>query len=176
MNELFYPTIDLFIYDLRNPLNADAAEIAGNKQAFLARLPPNTQIEDDENEIDYLPLTKNPSTKDTIELKALNPSLEGYYYPVRLNDTYGLQIDCSVKNLTIPQPIDSFSLIKAEIEQSSHPNSLTTIGKTWLISGWLIEQNQDIEGIARDCYKTLFKEDRWTQELYGNLNPILTII
>ena len=162
MNELFYPTIDLFVYDLRNPLNADAAEIAGNLQAFQARLPPNTQVHDVETETEYLELTTPPRLK----LEPINSNLEGYFYPVRLNDTYGLQIDCSVNNLTEPQPIDSLSLIQTEIEQHLQPNPLT-IGQTWLISGWLAGQEQDTESIARACYNRFFKEDKWNQELYG---------
>jgi hypothetical protein len=161
MSELFYPTIDLFIYDLRSPLNADTAEIADNLQAFRARLPQNIELKDIETEIEYLELTTPPRLK----LNPVNPNLEGYLYPVRLNDAYGLQIDCSVNNLTEPQSTDSFNLIKAEIEQNSHQNPLT-IGQTWLISGWLTEQKQDTENIARDCYKTLFKNDKWTGELY----------
>jgi len=160
--ELFYPTIDLFIYDLMDPLNADAAEIERNLQCFLARLPPNTQIKYVENEIEYLELI--PENKKTLPLNPANNELEGYYYPVRFNDVYSLQIDCSVNNLTEPQPLDSLSLIKAEIEQYSHPNPLT-IGQTWLVSGWLTEQNQDSESIAKACYNKLFKEDKWNQEL-----------
>jgi hypothetical protein len=164
MSELFYPTIDLFVYDLRSPLNADSAEIEENLKSFWARLPPNTQIKDVETEPEYLELIQE---KDhTLNLNPANCELEGYLYPVRLNDVYGLQIDCSVNNLTEPQPIESLIKIQSEIEPNSHPNSLT-IGQTWLISGWLTEPNQDAESLARDCYKAVLKKDQWTQELYG---------
>lgn len=43
--------------------------------------------------------------------------VEGYYYPVRLGDTYGLLLDCSVNNQTELQPTESFAYLKAEIEQ-----------------------------------------------------------
>ena len=140
MNELFYPTVDLFIYDLKSPLNADLVEIDRNKRAFLARLPSDIKIQDYEKEEEYLPLAKNPLTNDTIELKATSASLAGYYYPVRLNDTYGLQIDCSVDNFTEPQVIDeSFRSIAAEIKIAAQ-SKILTIGKTYLISGWLSEE------------------------------------
>lgn len=161
MNELFYPTIDLFIYDLRSPLNADATEIAENLHAFRTRLPQNIELKDIEIETEYLELTTPPR----LELNPVDRRLEGYYYPVLINDTYGLQIDCSVNNLTEPQPINSFSLIAAEIQSASQPKALT-IGKTWLISGWLTEQNQDTESMAVDCYKTLF-DDKLTPEIRG---------
>ena len=160
--ELFYPTIDLFIYDLRSPLNADAAEIADNLQTFRARLPQNIKFKNIEGEPEYLDLTTPPRPK----INLVNSQLEGYLYPVCLNDTYGLQIDCSVNNLTEPQPLDSFGLIKSEIDQYSYSNP-STIGRSWLISGWLTEQNQDSENIARDCYKILSAQDKWTEELYG---------
>jgi hypothetical protein len=43
------------------------------------------------------------------------------------------------------------------VERYAYPNPLT-IGKTWLISGWLSRENQDSESTARDCYQTLFPE------------------
>lgn len=161
MNELFYPTIDLFIYDLRSPLNADATEIADNLQAFQSRLPQNTEFKGIEVETEYLELT----TPSRLQLNPINHSLEGYYYPVLLNDTYGLQIDCSVNNLIEPQPIESFLSIATEIEQFSHQKPLT-IGKTWLLSGWLTEQDQDAEKTAIDCCKALFK-DKLIPGIYG---------
>ena len=161
MNELFYPTIDLFVYDLRSPLNADVGEIANNTQSFQARLPEKVTIKDVDSEPEYLELTTPPRPK----LNPANASLEGYFFPVCLNDTYGLQIDCSVNNLTEPQPIDSFRVIKEEVERYAYPNPLT-IGKTWLILGWLSSQDQDSESTARDCYHTLFP-DQVTPEIQG---------
>jgi hypothetical protein len=161
MTELFYPTIDLFIYDLRSPLNADANEIADNLRAFRTRLPKNIEFKDSEQEPEYLELT----TPSRLKLDPADRRLEGYYYPVLLNDVYGLQIDCSVNNLTEPQPINSFSSIGAEIESSSYSSPLT-IGKTWLISGWLTDRSQDTKSIAIDCYKNLFK-DKSIPEIYG---------
>ncbi len=166
MNELFYPTIDLFIYDLRSPLNASAAEIAHNDRDFPTRFPPGIQIKeikfkDIEFESEYVELT----TPARIKLSPVDPRLEGYYYPVLLNDTYGLQIDCSVNNLTEPQPIDSLSAISAEIAKAAAPKALT-IGKTWAVSGWLAGDCQDPERTAIDCYQTLFKEPA-TPEIWG---------
>jgi hypothetical protein len=161
MTELFYPTIDLFIYDLRSPLNADANEIAENLRAFRTRLPKNIEFKDSEQETEYLELT----TPSKLKLDPADRRLEGYYYPVLLNDVYGLQIDCSVNNLTEPQPINSFSSIGAEIESSSYSNPLT-IGKTWLISGWLTDLNQETKSIAIDCYKNLFKGSLLTADIF----------
>ena len=162
MRELFYPTIDLFTYDLKNALNSDTEKIALNTQNFLAKLPDNVRFNDNEREQEYLELTTPRKPK----LNPANKNLEGYYYPVRLHDVYGLQIDCSVDNLTEPQATDSFALIKTEIESKSQPDSLT-IGQTWFVSGWLTEHpHQDTEAIAKSCYQNLFKEGNWQRDLY----------
>ncbi len=145
MRELFYPTIDLFTYDLKNALNSDTEKIALNTQNFLAKLPDNVRFNDNEREQEYLELTTPRKPK----LNPANKNLEGYYYPVRLHDVYGLQIDCSVDNLTEPQATNSLALIKTEIESKSQPDSLT-IGQTWLVSGWLTDHpHQDTEAIAK---------------------------
>ncbi len=57
MRELFYPTIDLFTYDLKNALNSDTKKIALNTQNFLAKLPDNVRFNDNEREQEYLELT-----------------------------------------------------------------------------------------------------------------------
>ncbi|WP_309735965.1 hypothetical protein [Chamaesiphon sp. OTE_75_metabat_556] len=161
MNELFYPTIDLFIYDLRSPLNASADEITQNYQAFLTRLPSGLDFKNTEIETEYLELT----TPTRIKLKPVDLRLEGYYYPVLLNDTYGLQIDCSVNNLTEPQSIDSFSSIATEIAKAAASKALT-IGRTWTVSGWLTAAHPDPERIAIDCYQALFTTKE-TPEIRG---------
>jgi hypothetical protein len=161
MNELFYPTIDLFIYDLRSPLNASASEVEQNYRDFLTRLPPGIEFKNIEIETEYLELI----TPTRVKLKPVNLRLEGYYYPVLLNDTYGLQIDCSVNNLTDPQPIDSVSAIATELAKAAAPKALT-IGRTWTISGWLTAAQPNPESIAIDCYQTLFK-DKVTPEIRG---------
>ncbi|MFM7575636.1 MAG: hypothetical protein ACKO5Q_01645, partial [Microcystaceae cyanobacterium] len=163
MNQLFYPTIDLFIYDLRSPLNTDSAEISDNLQSFQQRLPHNNQFHDIETETEYLELTTPPILKRA----AVNPSLgEVNFYSVRLNDTYGLQVDCSVNNLTEPQSTDSFRQLQTEIQPDSNLTSLS-IGQTWLISGWLTEDTLDPESIAKECYQILFPENQWVKDLYG---------
>ncbi len=171
MSELFYPTIDLFIYDLKSPLNLGQQEIDQNLDAFKNRLPPNTKLQDVKHETEYLPLIEE-NIDHIVKLNSAHHDLQGYYYPVCINDACGLQIDCSIEDKTKPYPIDSsFSRIKAEIEQKYYPNDLypkaLTFGQSWLLSGWLTEQNQDAESIARDCCKALFEKNTWTPEFYG---------
>ncbi|MBD2680956.1 MULTISPECIES: hypothetical protein [Nostoc] len=157
MTDLIYPTLDLFLYALKTSLNTTDAETQKSKAAFLAQLSHNIQFNDPEIETEYLELT-HPAQ---INLISNNKSIEGYYYPVRLNDTYGLQIDCSINNQTETQPAKSFAILKTEIEQKLN-KELATIGKTWLLSGWLPENSsQNYEDIAKDCYYALFKDTSW---------------
>lgn len=61
------------------------------------------------------------------------------------------------------------SRIKAEIEQKNYPNdsypNTLTFGQTWLISGWVTEQNEDPETIAKSCYQALFKDEENQQRV-----------
>jgi undecaprenyl pyrophosphate synthase len=165
MSDLFYPTIDLFVYDLKNALNSDREEISINTEKFKNKLSKEVQLNDLERETEYLELAA-PQKKP--KLNPVNTSLEGYYYPVRLNDVYGLQIDCSVNNLTEPQLVDSFAAIKTELEEKHFITPPLTIGQTWLVSGWLTDNcQQEPEVIAKSCYEVLFKNKNWEQHLYS---------
>ncbi|MEH1999317.1 MAG: hypothetical protein V7L00_11305 [Nostoc sp.] len=160
MSDLIYPTLDLFLYALKTSLNTTDAETEKNKAAFLAQFPSDTQFNDPNVETEYLEIT-HPTQ---INFISPNKTLEGYYYPVRLNDTYGLQIDCSINNQTETQPAKSFTILKTEIEQKLN-QELAIIGKTWLLSGWLPENSsQNPEDIAKDCYYALFKDAYWQPE------------
>ena len=160
MSDLIYPTVDLFLYALKSSLNITDAETQKNQAAFLAQLPSDTQFHDSDIETEYLEIT-HPTQ---INFIFQNKTLEGYYYAVRLNDTYGLQLDCSINNQTESQPANYFTILKTEIEQKLN-KELATIGQTWLLSGWLPENSsQNPEDIAKDCYYVLFKDTYWQPE------------
>ncbi|MDJ0728472.1 MAG: hypothetical protein QNJ33_00605 [Crocosphaera sp.] len=169
MSELIYPTIDLFIYDIRDALNTTDEEIKNNLTKFQSKLPPNNQLVDSTLETEYLELLPQKKTID-FETKYEDKSLKGYYYPVRLNDTYALQIDCSIENKIVAQPINSFKLIKETIEQQLNKQK-ETLGKTWLISGCLKNSaEQTHEKIAKDSYNTLFPDYNWQKNLQEKIS------
>ncbi|WP_375467235.1 hypothetical protein [uncultured Nostoc sp.] len=160
MSDLIYPTLDLFLYVLKTSLNTTDVETQKNQAAFLEQLPSDTQFHDHDIETEYLEITHPPQ----INFIPHNKTLEGYYYAVRLNDTYGLQVDCSINNQTEIQPTKSFTILKTEIEQKLN-KELAIIGKTWLLSGWLLENSsQNPEDIAKNCYYALFKDTSWQPE------------
>ena len=165
MSDLIDPTIDLFLYDLKNALNTSKNDINENQNRFKARLPDNKiKLQDNETETAYLELT-NPIKPD---FQPDNKSLQGYFYAVRLNDTYGLQLQCSLNNKTAPQSVEKFAIIKTEIDQKLELNqNPPTIGQTLLLSGYLPKDSPlDPETIAQKSYQLLVKEAK-PIDLYG---------
>jgi hypothetical protein len=188
MGELYYPTLDLFIYDLKEPLNSSPEEVLENRQNFIKKLPPNHEFNDEEQSEEYYWGKKDKK----IELPSKTPNLEAIqFHPARIHDVYGLRIDCSINNKDEPQAIDTaLPQLYQEIKSQAKIDELT-FGKTWLVSGWLaVDEHQTPEEsaqkIAKDCYKSLDKllkesaqekakadnqslepEDNWKQNLFG---------
>src|SRR5919202_6515882 len=168
MSDIIYPTLDLFLYDLRNALGEGQDEIQVNRDSFKKKLPEDVHNvlfqKDTFFEDDYIELL--PKEKPFKTSSKPYP-LEGYYYPVRLNDMYGLLLDCSEKNKTKAQPAESFKELKAEIERRLN-HQPPTIGQTWMISGWLPQSREKSpEDIAKDCYKALMPNSKWEQDIEG---------
>ena len=171
MTEISYPTVDLFLYDLIENLGR-SEDIEKNREYFKNKLPENLQhkllITDNDYGREYVHLLDS----DAASLPS-HSIYEGYYYPVKLGDTYGLLIDCTTKEQNEPQPTESFQDIKKEIEQNILKNQKGTIGQTWMISGWLppsLSKNPtpiEIEEVAKDCYKNLMPDLDWSEELDG---------
>lgn len=165
MSELVYPTLDLFLYDLKEALNATDELSRDYQEIFTKKLPKDVQIIDRDIEKEYLEII-SPPTKDFEP----DQELEGYYYPVRLNDTYGLQINCSVKNQNEPKPVKEFSHLKSEIERRLNEQPIT-LGQAWIISGWVSKtSNQNPKEIAQDCYKYFTKDGNWQRDFQGEAN------
>lgn len=167
MNEIIYPTIDLFLYDLRNSLGESQDEINRNRAYFQKKLPESVHLslfqKDSYFEDEYIELLTKPNFFETSDEPY---PLQGYYYPVRLGDTYGLLLDCSVNNQTEPQPAECFKELRTEIERRLN-NQTATIGQTWMVSGWLPQSEAKPEDIAKACYKALMPGSNWEQDIEG---------
>jgi hypothetical protein len=86
---------------------------------------------------------------------------------VRIGDTYGLLLDCSVNNKTQAQPTKCFAALKHEISQRLN-GEVATIGQTWMISGQLPKNSEKKpEDIAKACYQELMPDSNWKQNLQG---------
>ncbi|HEY9634471.1 MAG TPA: hypothetical protein V6D14_13745 [Coleofasciculaceae cyanobacterium] len=169
MAHLIYPTIDLFLYDLRDGLGQEQKEIDKNRQHFAQKLPASIHSSlfehDTPFEAEYIELLGNPRT---VDLTLPSPNFEGYYYPVRLSDTYALLLDCSVKN-QITHPVSCIATLKKLIDQALK-EQVANIGQTWMISGELPSNAYPIdnpESIAQACYQALIPDASWEDNLQG---------
>lgn len=161
MGYLVYPTLDLFLYDLKEALNTTEEATRKNQGFFTKKMPSTVTLVDSDIESEYLELLP----QKTEDFKT--DKVEGYYYPVRLNDTYGLQINCSVNNQTEPQAVECFNFLKSEIESRFNKQPIT-LGQAWMLSGWLPEQStQNPKDIAQDCYKAFCKDGNWQRDFQG---------
>ena len=144
-NTLIYPTIDLFLYDLAEGIGQCDSAIAQNRENFWRRIYGdkliNTQLE--------TATQAELELSDYIELLGTKPKpyqefaapLNGFYYPVKLGDTYALQVDCSSdlddKTLaSTPHDIKNFSQLQQNILSHLHNQSNqfdNHIGQTWFV-------------------------------------------
>lgn len=167
MTDLIYPTIDLFLYDLKYSLGDTPEEIKQNKQFFYNKIPEHIRpflLENGQDlQGEYVHLLKDVYA----QTKHHNEQYEGYVYPVLLGDSYGLLVECAFKNKTYAQPAKCFADIKAEIEQILK-HQTATIGQTWMLSGWLPpSQAKSSEEIAQACYEALMPGLDWEGDLEG---------
>ena len=177
-HRLIYPTISLFLYDLRNSLGDEPEEIQANREQFWRKLYPELTAE----QLAQLAAAENPDA-DFVELlgrkrfQEFDEALDGYYFPLQLGDTYGLQLECSGSYLKgkrpnyQAQPIDRLHSIQKDLlsqlgmgTAASTPATGTTtsirgsIGQTLLVWGQMAEYPREIEAIARECYQQLMPE------------------
>ncbi len=168
MSQIICPTIDLYLYDLRDGLGENPTAVAENQTYFQAKLPPQIHSSLFDRDIDFeaefvqllgqtkiAPLPKNCA------------SIEGCYYPVRIGDTYGLLLNCSAANTTEPQPVSYLELLKKYIDPEIKGQT-ATIGQTWMISGELPQgQNTSPQELAQACYKAVMPDGNWQQDFRG---------
>ncbi|MBW4561618.1 MAG: hypothetical protein KME32_10775 [Mojavia pulchra JT2-VF2] len=172
--ELIYPTIDLFIYDLKEGLGQDKEKITENCQQFWQRIYGN-QL--NSKRLEELRQAETDSSDDIVllgnqKIKTFQPPLDGYYYPVQLGDTYGLQIDCTANYITgykySPQPITCLQQVQAEILSKINQQK-GKIGQSWYIWGQLAIEHQDPKATAQACYEQLKLDSQqdWEADLRG---------
>ncbi|QDL11143.1 hypothetical protein DP113_27455 [Brasilonema octagenarum UFV-E1] len=179
MNDLiYYPTLDVFVYQLRDGLGDSEAQVAENHDKFWNNLPPKLHVYLEEELaaenpeyiklLDLLdPKYRKPfNIKDNhliFQDKVADYQIGGYYYPVRLSDTYGLLFDCSVDDFDHPHSVTFFQKLK---EKASAKNG--NLGKTWMLSGCLPANFQaNLEDLAKASANALIPGD-WQELKIGN--------
>ncbi|MEA5467731.1 hypothetical protein [Spirulina sp. 06S082] len=158
---LIYPTIDLFLYDLRDGLGDSQEAIDRKRETFWRRLPNGDRalVEKEEEKegsfIELLPKKYQP----------LPDNKNGFYYPVKLNDTLALQIDYSANLQGSTQPCKIKTLAEnKKFIISDRQGKPGTLGETWLIWGQLAEIDQNLEETAKQCY-AVFSNEPWQSDL-----------
>lgn len=192
-NQLIYPTLDLFIYDLREGLGDSINGIALKRQRFWKKVYPQP----DKNILGKLAKLEN-STADYVRLfpdeknntKNFDLPDDGHYFAVQLGDTYALRVNCSGK-YAVPekqQPNFNYQSIDTDLKaiktdllyhinhgkylQELAPDKIGTLGQSWVFSAKLATETQDAEKTAQECYENLFGyNSNWKNDLQvkGNI-------
>ncbi len=161
MTNIINPTIDLFLYDLRNSLGDDEKDIKQNRQYFYQKFHPTVQEKLKQDRQDRREKRDNNENMETEYVHLLNsvytpldpdtPPENGYYYPVRLGDSYGLLLEVATPDKKTPE---YFGELKAKIQQRLGENT-ATLGQTWMLSTYLPHSSEttpkEIEEIAEKC-------------------------
>lgn len=172
MSNLIYPNLFLFLYDLRESLGENPEDLAKNQRIFAAKFLESPKSlrqslfdSDTAFESDYLELL--PKKPKKIErFPDSDKPFKGYYYPVRLNDTYGLLVGCSFAEDTTGHLTSCLADFKAKIEEKLKGQQ-ATIGQSWLILAHLDNSNSNPEDIAKNCCQALNLGFNWKEDLQG---------
>jgi hypothetical protein len=183
---IIYPTIDLFSYDLAEGLGQREDKIDQNRENFwrqiygdkltISQLETFSQIELEIS--DYIELLGKT------EPKYFAAPFDGFYYPVKLGDTYALQVDCSSDrdDPTLeyaPRDIKNFSEIQQNILSHLHSqnNQLSNhLGQTWFVWGQLTSDTQEPLTIAKQIYEQLqiCEDPNWNKDLKTDIKATQT--
>jgi hypothetical protein len=170
MSELIYPTLDLFLYSIREGLGETEQDLAKRHAEFWQHLPEELKVElSQEEKVDsseYIRLLEFSAIanhqKQYFQKKTVKGyNLEASYYPVRLTDIYGLKFDCSIDDRIHPQPVSCFQLLQEQAE-----GKIGNLGMTWMLSGCL-SASANAKDIAQEIYKIFTGKD-WDNYQQGN--------
>ncbi|MFN6469407.1 MAG: hypothetical protein RMY36_006990 [Nostoc sp. SerVER01] len=179
--KIIYPSVDLFLYDLKDGLGEDETRVNANCQEFCRKIYSDfNEASFEEKYREFLKYKDNAG--DVIELlgkaqtREFPSPLDGYYYPLQIGDTYALQVDYSGKldangkvNDT-PQDIGDAPFIKLKQEITNRLSQQTgTIGQTWLLWGKLTDTQTEaeVEEIAKECYTKIVTDYKWQRDFIG---------
>lgn len=188
--ELICPTIDLFLYDLREGFGDNDQQIQNSRYYFwrkiyhdLNNLDPSIRNQKLNQKLRVEGAAEENAEARYVELlgakrvRKFEAGLDGHYYPIQFEDTYGLLVDCSGHKRDrpyLPKPIGELEDINKQIQQhiqddalESTASSMNELGRTWLIWGQLVNNQQDNQAIAEKCYTKLVNKPDWDKDLNG---------
>lgn len=173
MSQLIYPNLFCFVYDLKEGLGFSQNELRNAQANFAKRLPKISHLlleNDHDFEAEYHELLPTKIDKFTDS----KDGYSGYYYPVRLNDTYGILVACSPpEDSKIYSANQVIAKLRRKIDEklAAQPG---TLGTTWVILAHLPEgDHHNRSKVAQDCYQALMENPasqspvNWETDLKG---------
>jgi hypothetical protein len=173
--DLIYPTINLFQYDLRDSLGDLDGESDTRARNFYAKFDRDLTEKDIEVYRDRERVDREFNELVPTVFLPLPDNNDGFYYPVRLGDTYALQLNYSgtYKNSKVrspnlhPQDLNfAFTDLKKVLDRDRllpAPDEYT-LGQTWLLTAF-VEQlpglltSQDLKIQLQSCYAQVTGEN-----------------
>jgi len=168
---LIYPSLNWFAYDLREALGDRRAQTDQRRFRFWSKIYSPLPSDKLHELASYESRAKANKLLDQ-ETEPL-PSLDGWLYPVQLEDLYGLQAENSgawqdethQRDLT-PQPVRTIADRRAQLTRLLNrgfsaddrrivPDRRGNVGETWLLWAQLSDTDLDMDAIAAECYAQL---------------------
>lgn len=170
MPQLIDPTLDLFLYDPREGLGERDEKIEFRRKHFKAKLasvPVSivAQIDEFDQMVESTALFGRENGK-TFSFKGENQSgkYEGYLWPTRLTDSYGLLIDCSYLGEKSTEHLSSFVTDLKQIIEDKLNGEKASLGQTWVFYAIVAEGTLDeYDTIAQNCYNALIPNANWLE-------------
>ncbi|MBE9227606.1 hypothetical protein IQ264_19440 [Phormidium sp. LEGE 05292] len=148
---IYYPHLFLFVYSLKQ-IQDDIKPTSQQQSWETLRYRLNL-----DQELDYDPERNYPFTVEDLE------GVTGFYRRYTLGDTDSLLVCCATKDKENPQNYDYFYEFQKKLEAKG------TIGKTWLILGYLNSATDlDKEKAAKQAYQSFRKNTSEPQLRPGN--------
>jgi hypothetical protein len=161
---LIYPTLDRLIYDIREGLGQSEADVEKNRHYFKNKLPTEIAQQIDQFDIqgEYVELLGQSKIYRFEEA-----IYTGYYYPVRLNDSYSLLLDCSCRDPQSSDDLQWITGLKQCIEQKL-TGKPATLGQTWVFYASVLNVPlEEYDIVAQKCYQALLPHADWYEDKTG---------
>lgn len=191
-------TLDLYLYDLHDGLGDSETDLEESRRRFWQRIYNGRLTEDQlqtfkEREAsvsDWIELLGKQRTEKFKKTDVTGLQLEGYYYPVKLGDTYALLLDSGTQRIqpnsvgqvsASAQPLqhEQLQALDQQLQSLRHivhqrsgrDQNRGEIGEDWLVWGQLTQafSAAEIQQIAETCYNALkwLPSPNWQRDFSG---------
>jgi hypothetical protein len=156
VEQLIYPTINLFQYNLRQSLGDSEEIMLARSRSFYHKFLPNLTDKDlseyrgrEQSDREFNELLS--TDRSSLAYQLLPKPLDGFYYPIQLGDTYALHLNYS-GNKPDKQPKDFRTVVSdLELEKILPPLDGNSFGQTRLLTAFTDNYQIDKLEIAQAC-------------------------